>query len=338
MERATMTGYCPNCEKVVTLSRIRKQEELTIRGEKIEVTSEFLKCSECGEEFEDPKSHTDPLIAAYAEYRRRKNMVTPEQIFEFRKTYGLSQKELSELVSIGVATLSRYENGSLQEEAHDKLLHFIMESSNFKELVESDDIALTESKKTKIFEILENELENRKSNTDLFLNLYGNYDSDDLSGFRKLDLDRMLNMILFFCGQEGVFKTKLNKLLFYADFKHFKEYTISISGFRYAHALHGFVPDNFKKYYPIISDGEEPIIKIQEEEANDFIGEKFYACKEPDLSIFHNSEILVLSFIKEFFKDYSALKISKFSHQEDAYIETKNGELISYQLAKRLKI
>ncbi|NIO19633.1 MAG: DUF4065 domain-containing protein, partial [Candidatus Aenigmarchaeota archaeon] len=42
--------------------------------------------------------------------------------------------------------------------------------------------------------------------------------------------------------------TVLNKLLFYADFKHCKEYTVSISGSRYARLPYGPVPDNWAHY------------------------------------------------------------------------------------------
>jgi putative zinc finger/helix-turn-helix YgiT family protein len=304
----------------------------------IPVPVELLRCSECGEEFEDPKSDYDPLVVAYAEYRRRKGMVTPEQISQFRKTYGLTQKELSDLIGIGTATLSRYENGSLQEEVHDKLLRFVMEPRSMRKLAESDRSALSQAKKDSILQILQTELEERQHNLDLFVEQYGDYPGDELSGYRPLDPNRLLNMVLFFCRQERVFQTKLNKLLFYADFKHFKEYAASISGSRYAHATHGPVPDHYRHFFAYITEGEAAPLIEKEEDENDCSGTVLIPRKDPDLSIFSDSELLVLTTVKEFFKGYSATRIRQFSHAEDGYLATPNGQLIPYQYAKTLHI
>jgi hypothetical protein len=70
------------------------------------------------------------------------------------------------------------------------------------------------------------------------------YDPDECSGYRRLDIAKLFNMILYFC-KDGDFKTRINKLLFYADFLHYKQYTVSITGARYAHAIFGPVPDRY---------------------------------------------------------------------------------------------
>jgi putative zinc finger/helix-turn-helix YgiT family protein len=110
-----MKGVCPGCEKITELEHIITTEEFNIRGELISVKSQYYKCKECGEEFEDPGSKDDPLDKAYREYRRKRGMVQPEEIREMRKRYSLTQKELSNLIGWGGATLSRYENGAIQD-------------------------------------------------------------------------------------------------------------------------------------------------------------------------------------------------------------------------------
>ena len=55
------------------------------------------------------------------------------------------------------------------------------------------------------------------------------YEPDEFSGYRRLDLDKFFNVVLYFC-KDGDFKTKINKLLFYADFLHFKQYTVLLPG------------------------------------------------------------------------------------------------------------
>lgn len=49
-------------------------------------------------------------------------MVQPEDIKKFRKELGLTQREWSEILGIGFATLNRDENGVLQSEGHDQII------------------------------------------------------------------------------------------------------------------------------------------------------------------------------------------------------------------------
>src|SRR5262245_38311019 len=121
-----MLGICPNCEKGTKLDTINREENINVRNEVIKVNVEFYRCTECGTEFRDPKSLDDPLDLAYREYRSIHKMIQPEQIKAFRDQYNLTQQELSNLLGWGGATLSRYENGALQDEAHDIVLRLIL--------------------------------------------------------------------------------------------------------------------------------------------------------------------------------------------------------------------
>ena len=71
----------------------------------------------------------------------------------------------------------------------------------------------------------------------------------------NLGLAKLFNAILFFC-KGRVLKTKLNKLLFYADFKHFKEYAVSITGARYARIPFGPAPDKYAFYFATLLESK----------------------------------------------------------------------------------
>ena len=60
-----MQHICPNCEKITDVQHIKTDEEITVKGERINVPVEYYKCLECGDEFDDPKSKYDPLALAY---------------------------------------------------------------------------------------------------------------------------------------------------------------------------------------------------------------------------------------------------------------------------------
>src|SRR5690606_33025562 len=102
------------------------------------------------------------------------------------------------------------------------------------------------------------------------------------------------------------------------------------TGAQYAKLPFGPVLDNYDYYIAILVDEN----KIMKEEENG--GEKFISLQKPDLSIFSDDEIEILMKVKKHFKAMSASKISDYSHNEKAYIETENSELISYTLASDL--
>ena len=156
------------------------------------------------------------------------------------------------------------------------------------------------------------------------------------SGYKELNLNKLFQMIKFF-AKDGVLKSKLCKLVFYADFKHFKDYAVSISGARYAHAHHGPVPDNYEYYFATLIH-DERAIRVEENKYGDYLGEDYYSEFEPDLTVFSDDELEVLIQVKKFFKDYNATQIREFSHKESGYDETKTGDIISYDYANVLQI
>jgi len=54
--------------------------------------------------------------------------------------------------------------------------------------------------------------------------------------------------------------------------------------------------------------------------------------------LFSDSELKIITFAKEHFKDFNAGQIMHFSHKEKGYEETSNGKPTSYQCANELQI
>lgn len=333
-----MRGLCPACEIETTVDLVRKEEMIKVRGEHIPVLTPLFKCSTCGEKFMDPKSSFDPLDQAYREYRRRHGMLQPDEIKEFRRTHGLTQAELSQLLGWGTATLSRYENGALQDETHEKALRLAMEPRNLLTLIQQSPDAVGDTKRQRLVKEISTIEDERYTFEAVLSEKFGRFEPDIWSGYRKFDINKLFNAILYFC-KNGVLKTKLNKLLFYSDFKHFKEYSVSITGARYAHLPHGPVPDNFELFFGTMID-EEKTIRVEEEtyEGADYIGEIFFSLKDPNLSAFTESELRVLFAINDHFKGMGSKAIRDFSHNEKGYKETQNSNLIPYGYAADLSV
>ena len=331
-----MRNICPSCGKENSLEKVRDVEALKVRGELIEVNVEYYKCQTCSEEFDDPASDYDPVDVAYREYRKRHGMTQPEEIRSFRKKYGLTQHELSKLLGWGGATLSRYENGALQDEAHERALRLAMEPRNLLKLIEETLQAVNEKKRDDLIQALKEAEEEAYSFERIYESRFGEYEANLLSGYRKLELAKLFNVILFFC-KGGVFRTKLNKLLFYTDFKHFKEYVVSITGVRYEHLDFGPTPERYDYYFATLVDNKA--IRAEEVEFPEgYTGLKLIAEKEPDLNIFSDSELKILASVKEHFQSFTSYAISQYVHEEKAYVETKYGQMISYGYANDLQL
>ena len=329
-----MNKICPHCEKETNISLVKDNERFNVRGESIEVPVEYYKCDECGEAFENTRGH-DPLETAYKEYRRRYTMLQPDDIKEWRKRYGLTQKELGQILGWGGATLSRYENGALQIDAHEKLLRLAMEPHNLKKLIEESPAVLNDEKRARLLKEIETEEDEANSFEMMFEDKFGRYAPDEFSGYNRFQLSKLFNAIIFFC-KGGALKTKLNKLLFYADFKHFKEYAVSITGVHYVHLDYGPVPDNYDYFAAELLSGHE--IKTEEVFFGNYSGHNLISCVEPDLSVFSDSELKILTEIKEYFKSYGSKQIKDLSHQEKAYRETTSSEKISYLYSRDLQL
>jgi len=329
-----MRGICPHCERQTDLQRLRATEAVAVRGTSIEVDVEYLKCETCGAEFENTRESSS-LAQAYQEYRRLNRMLQPEEIRAWRKNLGLTQRELSDLLGWGAVTLSRYENGALQDEAHEKTLRLAMDPHNLSALIDATPGALTREKHDRLMARLEVEEAKPCTFDRLAEEWLGDYAPDELSGYRRLDRRRLFNAILFFC-RDGQLKTKLNKLLFYLDFKHFKENTTSVTGARYIHLQYGPVPDNFGYFFAELE--RRGALEMIEEAHGEYTGFKCIARSAPDLTVFDASELAVLNFIVDHFRDYGSKAIMELSHTETAYRSTRDRETISYGYAESLSI
>jgi len=263
-------------------------------------------------------------------------MLQPEQIKEFRLKLGLTQKEFSGILGIGIATLNRYENGALQTEAQDRLIQAMEQPENIIQFLESRPGVLTAEARQRVFLALQGDDENYADLLKKIIETLGSYPPTIMSGFKRFNPDKFFEMIKLLCYPEGVVKTKLNKLLFYVDFKYFKENGASITGARYAHAPHGPIPDEFDTWLTALSDWLKQI-RVDEQPFGDCLGEVFIS-STADTSLFASSELECIDLVKKRFRYYTATQTKEYSHQEKGYQETRNGKLISYEYAMELSI
>ena len=328
---------CENCQSTRETQIVERKETIPVKGDKIEVRTSVRVCSVCDKDVYDRGLDNATLIKAYDLYRRNHNLLSPGEIVSLRETYGLSQRSLSGLLGWGEVTISRYELGSLPDEAHNQLLCFLQNPWNMRDLLLKQGYRLNDAARRKLTERLESLIEAQTSAKIVSMVAVKHSTPSALTGFLPFSPNVLKEMIVYFCLQGGgVFKTKLNKLLWYADFEHFRRHTVSISGATYVHLQYGPVVTDYEIHLAGLF--EEGILTQNEvffENGNG--AEQLIACREPDLSLLSPTAIEVLATISEKFAAMTSKMISDYSHQEDAYLKTKMSEPIPYLYAATLK-
>jgi uncharacterized phage-associated protein len=242
---------------------------------------------------------------------------------------------MSEILGFGINSYRNYESGEVQSQANARLIQLADDPEKFSDLVDLSD-ALEGKAKEKLVKKLEGLIDEQHQNYfSLALKDYllGNNVSDQYSGYRKPSIDKLTEMVLFFSERLTPFTTKLNKLLFFADFLSFKLHGQSISGARYRAIDGGPVPNNFHSIFDFMANHKSIIINHVVFPSG-FDGEQFIASPERPFNqeLFSPEELGVLGKVADYFKDVSTADIIDVSHKEKAWIENQlDKNLISYQ-------
>jgi uncharacterized phage-associated protein len=159
-----------------------------------------------------------------------------------------------------------------------------------------------------------------------------NFDKpNEYSGYKKTDFEKVSQIIAFFHEKIELFKTKLNKLLFYADFMMYQRTGRSITGIKYRAIPYGPVPAEYEKLFLRLQDQEKiNIVEVGFENGN--YGELIKSNQKVQIDGFSQTEMMVLEDVLNRFEGLTTKQIVDISHHESAWIENKDErKIISYQ-------
>lgn len=330
---------CTECMDFVNAKRVEEREVFKIKDETIEVDSFVYECPMCSEHMYDPKNPSFAINEAYNIYRYRKNILNAEEIKATREKYGFSQRQLAKMLGWGHASISRYESGALPSTNHNNTLVLLGSPENTLELLDRNRENFSSSEYRKLHDKVVKTIEKNKNNIMLdFADHIFSSKPSEYTGYNTFNIDKLTNMIKFFTDKvDNLFKMKLLKFLFYADFLSFKRSTISISGLQYKRLPMGPVPDDYDLLLDlVVKTGEIDKEIVSMGYPNP--GEKFTASGEVDFSVFNKDEIRVLEDICELLSRYNSQKISDLSHEEDAWLKTDHVDIISYKHGSTLSL
>src|SRR5665648_43510 len=326
------TTFCPTCMKDTDVRIEDRRETLPVRGESIEVEARVTVCSTCGEDVWMDELEDEMLARAFAEYRHRHHLLQPEEMERIRRRWGLGQRAFAQLLGWGEITLHRYENGSLQDAAHDAQLRMAERPENVRTLLESNGDRLTPRHR----EAVERRLEEAEAVADEcecgdedFERLLARRAKGGYGGNAPLSLAKVRETIAYFAAMPDMFVTKLAKLMFYADFLHYRQHTTSITGLPYAHAPQGPIPDRYERIRDDVI--ENAVVEIEERFGDSWASEVLVAQRLADLTVFSESELAVLRAVRKRLGAKTSKRLSEMSHAETAWTATEMGERIPYE-------
>ena len=332
--------YCLPCRKTVEANVVERKETYTVKGEPIEVLAQVAICPHCNQDLYDDELDSQTQQSVFNQYRQQHGLLTPKEIQRIREKYKLSQKAFSRLLGFGEVTIHRYELGSIQEKTHDLLIRQAEDADFIHRRYEENPKAVRSREKRSFEKRLADLLWKKQMN--ILSPEVSFYKSRDIyTGYREFDLLKTMNIILYFAQEcySGLFPTKANKMLWYADMLHYRFYSCSISGSRYLHHQHGPVPEEFQLLYPLME--KERFIELEYREIDaeqGIVGQVIHARRDWDKMLFSESEIKIMKFVAKRFGFHSSRQISEESHEEEAYKETPKFEFIPYSYAKRISL
>jgi uncharacterized phage-associated protein/DNA-binding transcriptional regulator YiaG len=314
--------------------------EHEFRKDKFDIVYHYYLCEDSGEKFEDERFMQLNLNQVYNQFRKKHNLPFPEEIIELREQYGLSASKMSEVLGFGINVYRSYENSEIPNSSNARLIQLAGDPKEFKRLIQLSDV-LTEKESERVMaKIDELLLKDEFINFDLQNYLMGERTADDRTGYRIPNLGKFTEMVVFFTHETEPWKTKLNKLLFYADFCHFRKTGLSISGSRYRAIDMGPVPNNFSSIFEHLAERDDVDIYYTAF-PNGSIGEQFkpHSKRDFDDSVFSEDELRTLKEVASKFGDTKTNEIIEISHEEEAWEKNfKDGKkLISYIDAFKLK-
>lgn len=261
------------------------------------------------------------IFQVYNQYRVKHGIPFPDEISGIREHYGLSAAKMAQILGFGINQYRMYEDGEVPSVSNARTIIAAREKAVFMSFVEASKSDMSELEYTRIKQKVES------ANGDY--KLIGQ--PSEFTGFRSISIDKIANIVQLIIAHIGMtFVTKMNKLMFYIDFIHYKKHGYGITGITYKALPFGPVPRQWGKLYSSLPgiDMEEYVYPSGQS------GIMLNATKETSSMLLNEYEISTIERVCSLFSNMSAGDISQTSHLEKGWINNKDKRsAISYKEA-----
>ncbi len=316
----------------IEMKLIKEKEILPYRKDEFEIVYHSFECDQTKERFTNDDLDLININQVHNLYREKYGIPFPEEIKAIREKYEVSAKKMSEILGLGSNAYRLYESGEMPTVSNGRLILSIKEPEEFKKQIELSTHLLKENEILKLLRNVDKLIEDERDVWKKIINVQCAYRTiDDHSGFKMLDYNKIGQVLSFFSKCEiDLYKTKVNKLLFYSDFLNYQRLGNSMLGITYRAIPFGPVPAEYEKIYRRLYD--DFVIDVEQKQIDHNYTELFkpFVSFNPDL--FQANELKVLEDVAEKFKEKNTVEIVKISHLEKAWIENESSrDLISYK-------
>lgn len=258
------------------------------------------------------------IFQVYNQYRLKHGIPFPDEIAGIREHYGLSAAKMAQILGFGINQYRMYEDGEVPSVSNARTIIAAREKDVFMSFVEASKSEMTEQDYSRIIK--------KVAAADGDYKHIGN--PSEYTGFRNISLDKVANVVRVIISKIGSsFVTKMNKLLFYTDFLHYKKHGLGITGIKYKALPYGPVPEGWGSLYSALPgiDMEEFVYPSGQS------GVKLVVVDNSD-NVLNEAELQTIEKVCALFSNMSAGEISQRSHLEKGWIENKDSRSpISYQ-------
>ena len=334
---------CPICGKEHEVEIRKRKSQIKIKDIMVDYDEIYYRCTNVSDEDDNEyvsgKMMDKNLLEAKDIYRKEKGLLTSNEIKQIRKKYGLTQAEFSFLLGLGEITITRYEKKLIQDETYDKIMRLVYEDAflALDYLKENKDKFKNEKRYEEIEKnikkiVIQDAVEyfNKKE----LLSKYVDFENMSImNGFKNIDIPKLEAVINYIANKNNnLYKVKLMKLLWYIDMLYYKKYGKSLTGLVYIHQRLGALPIGFDELMKLKS------IEVKEEIKDESIIYHILPNNNCEIGKLSKQEKDVIDIILDKFKDFNTNQIVKYMHNEKAYKETNQTQVIDYSFAKDVKI
>lgn len=154
---------------------------------------------------------------------------------------------------------------------------------------------------------------------------------EEIESGESPNYEKYKQMILAFLRQSGkIPKTKLAKLLYFADFSWFYYHLKSMSGMQYRKIQYGPVTDAYFRIIDEMSDNGQ--IQITQTEDGAMLISQTRSGAKVDLSGIDKEEEKLIKNIEHKWKGKKTAEIVDFTHKQFPYLYAQDNEIVSYGL------
>lgn len=158
-----------------------------------------------------------------------------------------------------------------------------------------------------------------------------NISFDEFESGESPNYEKYKQMILAFLRAGGkMTKTKLAKMLYFADFGWFYSNLKSMSGMQYRKIKYGPVADSYFRIIDEMFDNGE--IQIENREDGGMIISQTRSGAKVDLKEIGRAEEKMIKDIEKKWRNKKTAEIVDFTHKQFPYLYAKDNEIVSYEL------